>query len=506
MTRGSTLSTIGRFDGKLSAVHKDGRWFVYARANLQFHGGRFVVVAISRTDMPWGHDAYEDFRLLEIDGYDQEGPGNVYFAGIDRHPFDNDMLVGLFPINMGVPGRHDGDGESFIGMAMSCDGVRFSRFTRLVWSVGREGRTWDHPVDGLLLEADGSVAFMVHRNVQGISPHAPDESRMLKYRFNLEAFNALTRESKRELGCASEPSSPRAASRPPPPAPNQPCCGPSGACCRRASYADAPPECASAAIGCDAWHCCVVAAPPPSLPPMPPPPAPPTPPRTTPSPIPTASSRSLPPAPWAPPQALPTAPAHSPPIAPTPSTAPTPLQTLPAASTTGVSGFQVRVIEMVSALAALACLLHLSCGCGAICRTLWCAPSSASVQPSRRAESTKSHNSEKVNGRPARIGQSELAVEELLTEEEQKSPTKKKISKKVRKGRGNATVEMSELIDVEIRDGELDRSSPAQSMLHEQAMGELDDAALQAAAAEAASQQMPEDWPEESGNNRLYVD
>ena len=104
------------------------------------------------------------------------------------------------------------------------------------------------------------------------------------------------------------------------------------------------------------------------------------------------------------------------------------------------------------------------------------------------------------------IGQSELAVEELLTEEEQKSPTKKKISKKVRKGRGNATVEMSELIDVEIRDGELDRSSPAQSMLHEQAMGELDDAALQAAAAEAASQQMPEDWPEESGNNRLYVD
>merc|ERR1711988_64783 len=96
-------------------------------------------------------------------------------------------------------------------------GVRFSRLTRLVWSVGREGRTWDHPVDGLLLEADGNLSFMVHRNVHGISEVAPGESRILKYRFNLDAFNALTRESKRELGCASEPSSPRPTSRPPPP-------------------------------------------------------------------------------------------------------------------------------------------------------------------------------------------------------------------------------------------------------------------------------------------------
>lgn len=216
------------FDGKVSVTHKDDRWFVYARANLAYHGGRHVVLAKSKTSEPWGVDAYEPFKLISIEGYEDHGPGNVYFAGIDRHPLDPDMLVGLFPINLGEPGRHDGDGESFIGMALSCDGLHFSELTKLVWTNGREGRTWDHPVDGLLLQDDGSVSFMVHNNVKGISPLAPDNSRILKYQLKTEAFLALSRNVKQRLtGCqfalhpppSPTPSFPKESPPPPHPSP-----------------------------------------------------------------------------------------------------------------------------------------------------------------------------------------------------------------------------------------------------------------------------------------------
>jgi hypothetical protein len=217
--RGGT-DNIMMFDGKVSVAHKDGHWLLYARANLAFHGGRHVVVAKSRTGEPWGADAYEDFRLISIAGYDDNGPGNVYFAGIDRHPLDEDMLVGLFPINLGEPGRHDGDGESFIGMALSCDGIHFSEFTPLVWTNGREGRTWDHPVDGMMLLDDGRVSFMIHSHVKGISPEAPRDSKIMKYQLKTDAFLTLSRNAKRSLqGCSFPPRPPPSPAPSPPPSP-----------------------------------------------------------------------------------------------------------------------------------------------------------------------------------------------------------------------------------------------------------------------------------------------
>ena len=74
------------FDGKLSVVHHrtsptgEYRWFVYARANLKQHGGRYVVVAKSATSLPYTDSngmAYEPFELITIEGYDKDGPGNV---------------------------------------------------------------------------------------------------------------------------------------------------------------------------------------------------------------------------------------------------------------------------------------------------------------------------------------------------------------------------------------------------------------------------------------------
>ena len=222
------LNNVMMFDGKFSVVLHRGHWLLYARANLKEHGGRFAVVARSRTKAPWGDNAYEDFQLISISGYDHDGPGNVYFVAVDRHPFDDNMLVGLMPVNLGQPGEGNGDGESFIALSLSCDGLHWSRLTKLVWSVGRSGRTWDHPVDGLLLEEGGNVSFLVHRNVMDISPLAPEESRILRYRLQTDAFHALSLQARQQLSSCSQPpvpphppppSSPPPSPPPPPPPP-----------------------------------------------------------------------------------------------------------------------------------------------------------------------------------------------------------------------------------------------------------------------------------------------
>ena len=279
------------FDGKFSVVHHHGHWLLFGRANLKEHGGRFVVVARSRTEAPWGDDAYEDFQLLSISGYDHSGPGNLYFAAVDRHPFDDDMLVGLFPVNLGQPGEGNGDGESFIALSLSCDGVHWGHLTKLVWSVGREGRTWDHPVDGLLLEEGEAVSFLVHRNVMDISPLAPDESRILRYRLKIDAFRALSLQARRQLSsCASQPPAP-----PQPPAPSSPPTSP------------------------------------PSPPPPPPPPSPPSAPPPLPPPPPPSHPRSPPPSPWPPPPSLAT-PFPPPPTPPPPPRPPRPSPRSPSPS------------------------------------------------------------------------------------------------------------------------------------------------------------------------------
>ena len=153
------------YDGKLSFVRMASAgsvvWHVFARANLKpLGGGRFVHVAnASSAQGPYGA-----FQRIQIDGYDEGGPGNVYFAAVDNNPLDTETMLGLFPVNLGNEEEGgNGDGESFIALSLSCDGVHWSNLTRLVWSVGMFGRTWDHPVDGVVLHGD-NVYFMVTRH------------------------------------------------------------------------------------------------------------------------------------------------------------------------------------------------------------------------------------------------------------------------------------------------------------------------------------------------------
>ena len=156
---------ICEYDGKLSFVRMASAgsvvWHVFARTNLKpYGGGRFVQVAnASSVQGPYGA-----FQRVQIDGYDEGGPGNIYFAAVDNNPLDTETMLGLFPVNLGNEEEGgNGNGESFIALSLSCDGVHWSNLTRLVWSVGMFGRTWDHPVDGVVLHGD-NVYFMVTRH------------------------------------------------------------------------------------------------------------------------------------------------------------------------------------------------------------------------------------------------------------------------------------------------------------------------------------------------------
>ena len=115
---------------------------------------------------------YGAFQPIQIDGYDQGGPGgNIYFPAVDNNPLDSETMLGLFPVNLGFEGESNGDGESVIALSLSCDGVHWSSLKRLVWTKGHYGRTWDHPVDGMVLHG-GTVFFIVGLGIQILATHA----------------------------------------------------------------------------------------------------------------------------------------------------------------------------------------------------------------------------------------------------------------------------------------------------------------------------------------------
>ena len=56
----------------------------------------------------------------------RHGPGNLYMFVVNPHPLEQDMLLALFPLNLGIEGEGNGDGEAFIGCSFSCDGREWS--------------------------------------------------------------------------------------------------------------------------------------------------------------------------------------------------------------------------------------------------------------------------------------------------------------------------------------------------------------------------------------------
>ena len=193
------------YDGKLGLVRHRAQWLLYARANTKPWGGRFVQVAASTTDDVAG--PYGQFRRLSIKGYDEAGDANIYFAAVEANPLDERTLLGLFPVNLGEAGKPNGNGEAFIAIALSCDGLHWSELTPLVWSVGIDGRTLDHPVDGLVADrVSGDVSFWLARDASGVNnghrTNATSAPRLVRYALRADALREMTRRVVgRNVGC-----------------------------------------------------------------------------------------------------------------------------------------------------------------------------------------------------------------------------------------------------------------------------------------------------------------
>ncbi|KAJ1626777.1 hypothetical protein T492DRAFT_842900 [Pavlovales sp. CCMP2436] len=164
----------------------------FGRSNIKYNGGRFVQVAESAGAELAG--PFGPMQLLDFDNYDSAGNGNIYFAAVNVHPLDVGMLIGLFPVNTGdLP--YGADTNGMIGMAFSCDGKEWSELVPLIYSHGIAGRTYDHPVDGLVWR-EGRLFFYMQHHVPHISPHAAYLGHMRQYSLlpgQLEALTAAAR-------------------------------------------------------------------------------------------------------------------------------------------------------------------------------------------------------------------------------------------------------------------------------------------------------------------------
>ena len=163
-----------QFDGHFSIAARrvgTGReWLLYARANIAAGtpagaGGRHVQVTRSLIS-PYG--PWSDFELLQFGSWNATDPvlpeRNVYLPCVKRHPIGpTGVLLGLFP--------YYDRARAFIGMAISCDGVRFSELEPFATAPqGLLGRIAHLPVDGWIAQKHSEhVHFFIHHNVPGIA-------------------------------------------------------------------------------------------------------------------------------------------------------------------------------------------------------------------------------------------------------------------------------------------------------------------------------------------------
>ena len=189
------------FDGLISAVHIRGRWFIFVRENRGFHGGRHVQVASAK--MPTG--PYGAFQSINVDGYDKDGRGNIYFFAVCQHPDRSDIILALAPINLGTRGEPNGNGEALIAISFTCDGVNWSRLVPLVYSLGVDGRTYDQPSGGVFKDGN-NYAFYVQENVPFIASDWQRQTRLVKYKLSEMEFLTETERSRSQLPGCSAPS------------------------------------------------------------------------------------------------------------------------------------------------------------------------------------------------------------------------------------------------------------------------------------------------------------
>lgn len=189
------------FDGLLSLAPHRGGLLLFARANTSpvVDMGRHVQVARAPSaplapGAP-GRVAWSRFVLLDFEGHAPE-QHNVYYGSVAPNPADRGRtLLALVPASIGG-GRVRP--ACMIGLAVSCDGVAFSRLEPLVTTpCANGGRTVDQPVSGWVVRGASAHAW-VHADVPGLSTpwhnsSAATDSRLVRLSIPLAALAEHTR-------------------------------------------------------------------------------------------------------------------------------------------------------------------------------------------------------------------------------------------------------------------------------------------------------------------------
>jgi len=218
--------TYCEYDGRVSAAAAGGRLVVLARANLARNrtvdggfGGRSVQAAAGAV-AGLGDPAtlLGPFFPADVANFAPRGAcaapaagDNVYFAAVNANPVDASTFLGLFPVVRNGADRDD----AYVALAVSCDGVAFSSFRRLLNSTPASlGRSSDHPADGFLVDG-GAIYFYVHRGVPGVfdddhGSSAIAGSRVVRYELDRPALAAYTAEAKASLASCGAPPAPAA--------------------------------------------------------------------------------------------------------------------------------------------------------------------------------------------------------------------------------------------------------------------------------------------------------
>ena len=162
----SPIRAACEFDGRLALVRFQGQYLLFARANMAAQGGqRFVQMASSADLITWS-----PLRQISIAGYRAE-EGDVYFFAPQVNPVLPTSLLAIFPIVHRLHGC--------LGIALSLDGLNWSRMTPLITCGSVGERTLSQPAAPAMViernEANSSsfqprsMWVYVHENVGGAS-------------------------------------------------------------------------------------------------------------------------------------------------------------------------------------------------------------------------------------------------------------------------------------------------------------------------------------------------
>ena len=146
---------VCEYDGRLSLVDFKGTLLLYTRSNPATRGKRHVQVTRSFDD----GETWSPFEQVHLDSYG--GEGDIYFFAVQINPAHKNSLITVFPLVHRVRGC--------VAVAVSTDGVRWSRITPLLSCSIYGERTMDQPALPAMVRRGSEVWLYVHEEVPGIT-------------------------------------------------------------------------------------------------------------------------------------------------------------------------------------------------------------------------------------------------------------------------------------------------------------------------------------------------